>query len=433
MGRKPLVLRGARQVGKTWLVRELARRSGRTLVELNIERDPSIALAFESNAPRRILGELELLVGREIRPAESLLFIDEIQAEARLLGKLRWFYEELPELPVIAAGSLLEFALAEHDFSMPVGRVSFARIEPMSFPEYLAAHGQEPLLERLSGWQPQAELSPIAHEQASNWWGRYAMVGGMPEVVAADVAGESAELCRRIQADLVATYRADFAKYSRRTHRRDIDSALSHVARSLGSAFVYAKVAEGLSGTRAKAALELLGMSRVCDVIPATAANGVPLAAEAKVRGRKAILLDIGLYHALLGTPARTAFPRYTSLSSSVRGQLAEQLVGQQLRPMAPNGLHFWHRGGGRPGEIDYVVQFANSVVPIEVKAGAAGAMKSLHQFMYDKQLDFAVRCDANPPSRVDIEVKTTHGNPVAYELLSVPHYLVWNLERLVG
>ena len=127
--RKPLILRGARRVGKTWLVRDLAHRAGLTLIELNFERDPATALAFESNDPRVILGELELLIEKTIRPAASLLFIDETRAQGRLLGKLRWFHEELPELPIVAAGSLLEFALADHNFTMPVGRITFEAIE----------------------------------------------------------------------------------------------------------------------------------------------------------------------------------------------------------------------------------------------------------------------------------------------------------------
>ncbi len=197
--RRPLVLRGARQVGKTWLVRDLAERSGRRLIELNFERDPSVARAFASNDPPRILGELSLLTGQRIEPTEPLLFLDEIQAEGQLLAKLRWFYEELPELPVIAAGSLLEFTLATHTMSMPVGRVSFLHVEPMGFDEYLMAHDQVLLLETLADWRPGKELSVIAHDRATEWLARYSMVGGMPAVVAADVAGWGARRCRALQ------------------------------------------------------------------------------------------------------------------------------------------------------------------------------------------------------------------------------------------
>jgi predicted AAA+ superfamily ATPase len=143
--RRPLVLRGARQVGKTWLVRDTARQASRELVELNFERDPRQARVFAASDPKQILGELSLLLGRDIPVERSLLFLDEIQAAGMILGKLRWFAEELPQLPVLAAGSLLEFALAEHTFSMPVGRIGFLHLEPMGFDEYrvLAAQVRE--------------------------------------------------------------------------------------------------------------------------------------------------------------------------------------------------------------------------------------------------------------------------------------------------
>jgi hypothetical protein len=157
-------------------------------VELNFERDPRYARVFSASDPRQILGELSLLVGRDISVEHSLLFLDEIQAAGAILGKLRWFAEELPALPVIAAGSLLEFALAEHTFSMPVGRIGFLHLEPMGFDEYLRAHGETKLLAALVAWQAGQSLSPAAHLRALDWFYRYAMVGGMPAVVAADVA-----------------------------------------------------------------------------------------------------------------------------------------------------------------------------------------------------------------------------------------------------
>ncbi len=435
--RRPLVLRGARQVGKTWLVRDLAARRGRELVELNFERDPRDADPFVSNDPRQILGELSLMLGRRIDPTRTLLFLDELQAAAPVLPKLRWFYEELPELPVIAAGSLLEFTLADHDMSMPVGRVSFLHLEPMGFDEYLRARGEDLLLDALASWRPGEALSAAAHERATVWFARYAMVGGMPAVVAADATGRSPGHVRALQSDLMATYRADFAKYSGRMDPATLDATLVHVARSLGQRFVYTRVADAIRGDQARAALERLAHARLCHVIPHTAANGLPLAAEVKDRLRKAILADAGLLHALLGTPAGDAFPHPRDLSPQLRGQLAEQLVAQQLRlAVAPGGevpqLYYWQRTGGRTGEVDFVLQLHGRVVPVEVKAGPAGAMKSLHQFMHDKRLARAVRCDANPPDQMRVDVLTTQRQRVAYTLVTVPPYLAWNLDAIL-
>ncbi len=436
-GRRPLVLRGARQVGKTWLVRDLAPRAGRDLVELNFERDPRLRQAFRSNDPIEVLSELELLTGRPVDPATAILFLDEVQEAGEVLAKLRWFYERLPELPVIAAGSLLEFTLADHALSMPVGRVTFRKVEPMGFPEYLLAKGQRKLLEVLSSWRPGRELTPAAHTRATELWSRHAMVGGMPAVVETDVARGTAQACRQLQQDLVATYRADFAKYGTRAQREVLDAVLLAAVRMLGQKFVYARAGDGLKSHHVKAAVELLAQAHVCRLVPHSAANGVPLGAEASTRHRKVFLLDAGLAHALAGTPAATGFPRLDQLAPSLRGGLMEQLVAQQLclavGPSPVGGeLFYWQRHGGRPGEIDFIVQCSGRVVPVEVKAGAAGSMKSLHQFMHDKGLDLALRCDANPPDLQALSLSTTKAQPVAYRLLSLPHYLVWNLAEIV-
>lgn len=437
-GRHPLILRGARQVGKTWLVRDLAARSGRDLAEVNFERDPSLARYFQQSDPARVTAELSLALGREVVPERSLLFLDEIQAAGAVIAKLRWFFEEMPTLPVVAAGSLLELTLADHDFSMPVGRVAFHHVEPLGFPEYLEAHSQERLLSTLAVWRPGQSLPEAAHDRATEWFHRYAMVGGMPAVVAADVAGRGPRTCRDLQRDLVATYRADFSKYSGRMDPLLLDATLRGVAGSLGRKLVYTRLGEGVKLQQARRSLDLLAGARVCHVVRHTAANGLPLGAEAKDSPRKAILADVGLAHALLGTPALGAFPAWRDLAPSVRGQLAEQLAGQQLRLLGSGAgdgpeLFYWQREGGRVGEVDYLVVVHGRIVPVELKAGAAGSMKSLHQFMFDKRLDLAVRSDANPPSLMRVSVKTTQGDLVAYRLLSLPPYLLWALADVVA
>lgn len=436
--RRPLILRGARQVGKTWLVRDLAARSGRDLIELNLEKDPGLAKHFASNDPKRILGELSLALNRDITPERSLLLLDEIQAAGRLLASLRWFYEGMPNLPVIAAGSLLEFALAEHDFSMPVGRVAFQHVEPFSFREFALAHGQDRLIEVLAEWRPGHELSPAAHEQASRWLQRAMMVGGMPAAVTADSDGRLPREVREIQRELVATYRADFAKYHGRMDRDILNHVLQATAGSLGRKFVHSQVGEGVKQHQAKRALDLLTMARVVRQVHHSSANGLPLGGEVKDTFRKVVLLDIGLAHALLGTPAAQAFPAWSALAPALRGQLTDQMAAQELRQLdsgAGDGaeLYYWQREGGRAGEIDFLTQIDGRIVPVELKAGASGAMKSLHQFMFDKHLGLAVRCDSNPPSVMTVAVKTTQGDQVRYRLVSVPLYLLWNLEAILA
>jgi predicted AAA+ superfamily ATPase len=435
--RKPLVLRGARQVGKTWLVRDLAARKNLDLLEVNFERDPGLGRAFRATDPSTVLSDLSLALGRDIEPERSLLFLDEIQSAPDVFAKLRWFAEELPALPVVAAGSLLEFTLRNPPHGVPVGRIGFMHVEPMGFDEYLDAHRQSSLVSKLVEWRPGQRFSEMLHERALEWFRRYLMVGGMPEVVAMDAGGAPARACRELQRDLVATYRADFARYAGRMDQGILEAVLAAVGRSLGQKFVYARVSEGVKQHQSKRALELLAAARLCHLVRHSAANGLPLGGEVKDSFRRAIYLDIGIFHALGGTPAAARFPSWNDIAPQVRAQLADQIAGQALRlndAFTGDGpaLFYWQREGGRPGEIDYLVQAASRIVPVELKSGSSGSMKSLHQFMFDKRLELAVRLDENPPSDAQIAVKTTQGDPVRYRLLSLPTYLAFRLADVV-
>lgn len=432
-----MIVRGARQVGKTWIVRELARASGLDLVEINFEQTPLATRWFASNDPHVILDELSLALGRDVTPERCLLFLDEIQAGREVLPALRWFAEQLPELAVVAAGSLLDLVLEEKTTRVPVGRVTYLHLEPMGFAEFLEAHRQERLLAVLRSWSPGDELSAAGHAAARKWFDRFVMVGGMPAVIAADVERGDPRECRRLQHDLMMSFRDDFARYAGRLETLILDHTLLAVASMLGRKFVAARVGEGVKQHQATRALELLCQARLCHRVVCSAANGLPLGGEINSRMRKVTLLDVGLAHALLGTPAGGSFPRWESVAPQVRGQLTEQVAGQQLRavqsrPGHEPTLYYWQREGGRPGEIDYVLQIGTRIVPVELKAGAAGSMKSLHQFMYDKGLGLAVRLDTNPPAPQTIQVSTTKRQPVQYQLLNLPHYLTWRLGELV-
>ena len=434
---RPLVIRGARQVGKTWLVRDWAARERRALVEVNFERDPRLRRYFDQPDPRRIFDDLTLALEVAAAPEQAVLFLDEVQAAPEALAKLRWFAEEHPHLPVVAAGSLLEFGLADFAYSMPVGRIRYAYVEPLSFAEFLTAHGQTALRDRLARWRPEERLAAAVHDGAGRWYERYVMVGGMPAVVAQDTAGAPAAECRSLQRDLLQTYRDDFAKYAGRAEHGLLDSVLLAVVAALGGKFAYSRVGDGVKHHQAKKALDALLLARLCHLIPHSGANGVPLAAEASDRIRKVALLDVGLAHGLWNTPAGRGFPRWNELPPQIAGALAEQMTAQQLRGAAGSAtlsgqLFHWRREGGRAGEIDYLLEVGARIVPLEVKSGAAGAMKSLHQFMYEKRLPLAVRLDRNPPSLQQVDVRTTRGDPVRYRLLNLPHYLAWRAPRLV-
>jgi predicted AAA+ superfamily ATPase len=426
--RKPLVLRGARQVGKTWLVRDFAQRHGRRLVELNMERRPELADHFRSNDPRRAVSDLSADLGIFISPETSLLFIDEVQATPHLLAFLRWFREDMPEMPVVAAGSLLDFALSDHEFSMPVGRISYCYLEPVSFYEFLDASGNEMLKSALTAAGESLDLNPRLHQRALELFSEYCLIGGFPEVISDWIAKRDDERRLQLQRDLIATYRDDFNKYRGRIPADLLRGVMDAVPRQLGGRFVYSHVDVEAKHRDLKQALELLRLARVCHRVEHTAANGLPLGAETRPGSFKVILADVGLAAVQLGL-SRLDLKDLNAVVWANKGGVAEQFVGQHLRclsqPYEDPRLFYWQRTEGRQGEIDYVIQYGGHVIPVEVKAGKAGSMKSLHAFMYGKQLSCALRLDINPPSSLDVDVRTTKAEPVRYRLLSLPLFMV--------
>ena len=432
---KPIVLRGARQVGKTWLVRDFAKRHGLKLIELNFERLPNLAELFSENNPKEILENIEAELETTISPESSLLFLDEIQAAPELFSKLRWFKEDMPLLPVIAAGSLLEFALNKYRYSMPVGRITYFYLEQMSFFEFVQASGNEALHKKLSSFNLQKKMPLSLHEKCLNLYYEYCLVGGMPEVVQEWANNQNLKTCMKMQQDLLATYRDDFHKYGGEMDALLLTKIMLSVSEQLGNKFVYSRVDPSQKTAPVKRALALLSQAKVCSKVLHTAGNGLPLGAESNEKFFKALMLDSGLASAQLGL-SLIKRSEVKNIMFSNKGGFAEQFVGQQLRsaqtPLNDPRLFYWQRTGGRQGEIDYIIQHGNSVVPVEVKSGSAGSMKSLHQFMAEKNLDFAVRFNTNLPLVEEIRVKTTLGKPVAYRLLSIPVYLAEYLEELI-
>jgi predicted AAA+ superfamily ATPase len=253
-------------------------------------------------------------------------------------------------------------------------------------------------------------------------------VGGLPEVVADWIEHRSDDRRLQLQRDLVAAYRDDFNKYRDRVPADLLRRAMDAVPRQLGGRFVYGHVESDAKHRDVRRAAELLVLARVCHRIEHTAGRGLPLGAETNPRLFKMILVDIGIASVQLGL-SRLALQDLDRTVWANKGALAEQFVGQHLRclcrPWEDPRLFYWQRTGGRQGEIDYVLQHGRHIIPVEVKAGSAGSMKSLHAFVQSRQLGLGVRLDANPPSVQDLDVRTTTGDPVQYRLLSFPLYMI--------
>lgn len=434
--RKPLIIRGARQVGKTWLVRDLANLQKRQLFEFNFEKRPDHASLFNSNDPKEILINIASSAGRKIEPSNALLFLDEIQAAPGLLAKLRWFAEDMPELPVVAAGSLLDFTLSKHEFSMPVGRINYAYLEPLSFEEFLNAVEHHELREYIQNFDWNLNIPHAIHSQAMKLIKEYLVVGGMPSAVASWAEEKAPNSINQIHLDLLTTYRDDFAKYSGRLSQDRLEEIMNSIPRQLGKKFVFAHANSDASTLPLKQALDLLSKARVCHQIISTSANGVPLGAEINKKFSKVIMLDCGLCGASLGLSLHQ-LRSVSEVSMINSGGMAEQLAGQLLRTTmpaySPPSLYYWQRSKkNADAEIDYIIQHENQVIPIEVKAGTAGTLKSLHQFMKEKKKPLAVRINSGLPNLSLVHVKDSSGASIDYTLLSLPFYLLGQLHRLV-
>ncbi len=434
--RNPLVIRGARQVGKTWLIRDFACSQELELIELNFEKRPELESLFTSNDPQEILLNLRAFTKSKIDPSTSLLFLDEIQAAPKLLGKLRWFAEDTPELSVIAAGSLLEFALAKHEFSIPVGRINYMYLEPLSFEEFLDAIEQQSLKKYIERFTWNIDIPNAIHTQLMKSVKEYMLIGGMPAAVSTWINSHVLDKVSQVHFDLLATYRDDFAKYSGRLSIDRLEEVMSAVPRQLGNKFVYSGVNSHVSAAPLKQGLDLLTKARVCHQVLSTAANGLPLGAEVNEKYKKILMLDCGLCSASLGLTMQQ-LQSVTELIMINSGGMAEQMVGQQLRTLFPPfvspSLYYWQRSKkGANAEIDYALQYENQVIPIEVKAGSSGSLKSLHQFMKEKRKKIAVRINSDLPSIAPVQVKNSSGTTIAYSLLSLPFYLIGQLPRLI-
>lgn len=387
---KPLIIRGARQVGKSYLVEQFGKSHFAQLLTFNFEKQPSLAEIFAADFNVvEILQKLEFISNARIIPGETLLFFDEIQRCPRAITALRYFKEEKPDLRVIAAGSLLDFALKE--ISVPVGRVGYLHLHPMSFLEFLEALGETLLLASLQrGNLPRQ--NDVVHARLLNLVRQYAIVGGMPEAVKTYLDTRSFIAVGTVHGDLVESFRQDFSKYARQARYPQLLKILEQIPKRVGTQIKYAHLDPDSRSNETKDALLLLERAQVVHRVRATSGSGLPLGAEASEKIFKAIFVDIGLMQNLCGIE----WGRIADSEDFIKineGALAEQFVGQELLAYSgsvPPALYYWRREAqNSSAEIDYVIAKDGKVCPVEVKSATGGRLKSLRLF-----------CDAYAPPR---------------------------------
>ncbi len=430
--RKPLLVRGARQVGKSWAIEQFGRDHFDNLIVLNFELYPKYSACFASPDPRRIIPSIELLIGKKI-PSGTLLFLDEIQECPDAIRSLRYFREERPDIPVIGAGSLLEFVLTADSFRMPVGRVSFLSMYPLSFGEFLRAAGKEhqadylhevcsvhSIDELVSGGGAVPE--PV-HDDLLDTLRLYMLLGGMPAVLNAYFADPAHPSdCFRVQDELLQTFRRDFGRFASRAKHPHLEKVFASVPALIGRRIKYVNIDPDVRSRELKAAIDLLVTAGLIRKIHRTAAAGLPLGASVSQEKFKLLFIDVGLAGNLCGVSEQFVLEK--EILAINAGTSAEQFVGQELlfldEPWKDPSLYYWERDAkSSSAEVDYVIAAGSLIVPVEVKSGKSGTLRSMRRFIEAKRSPIGVRLYSGRP----------HYDG---KILSLPLYLVSAIPGLV-
>lgn len=400
---KPLLLRGARQVGKSWAVEHLG-ESFENFIEVNFEKRPEMKEVFEKvHDVHDLAGSLSMLYGKPVEPGKTLIFLDEIQNSPDAIRSLWAFKEDFPGLHVVAAGSLLEFALKELP-SFGVGRIRSLFVYPFSFDEFLKAEGNVSWVRAKQDADSEHPLLSVLHNDLVRHYRTFLMVGGMPASVAAWVKTHDYRQCQAELDDIQLSYYDDFAKYGRTVDTTLLRNTLQSVILQIGAKFVYSRVDGGYRAEEVKKALNLLCDAGLVKRVSHTSANGLPLGAETNDKFRKYICLDSGLMLRILDMDLGSARQLSELILSGTaedlvnKGGLAEMVLGWEMikynNPRSQHDLYYWENTAeGTRSEVDYIIVRDMKVLPIECKAGTSGKMKSLHLFMRQKHLNYAIRC----------------------------------------
>lgn len=420
LSRKPLLLRGARQVGKSSAVRELSKYFDNFL-EVNFEEQKQVHSLFSGDlSPKELCENLSVFYNTQIVPGKTLLFFDEIQSCIPAISSLRFFYEKYPELHVIAAGSLLEFALSELP-SFGVGRVRSLFVYPFSFDEFLSASGGEILIKAKQGVSSKQPLNEVIHYKLLDYLKKFLVIGGMPEVVAKYIEDGKLLECQNILDDLIISFKADFTKYKKIVPFSRISEVFESVAQQAGGKFVFTGAATMSNYKQIKEALDLLIMAGLVIPVTHSSANGIPLGAESNSKKRKMLIFDTGVFQRLMGLNISDILfeERFEMVN---KGSIAEQYVGLELLKSSSSflqqNLFYWQREKlNSNAEVDYLIQKQDKIIPIEVKSGKQGSMQSLFLFLKEKKCDFGIR--------FSLENFSVYDNIMVYPLYAVSDFVI--------
>lgn len=418
--RKPLLIRGARQIGKTYIIEAFAKKHFESFVSVNFEEMKEAKKSFEDDlTPSLILRDLSTRLKQPIIPGKTVLFFDEIQACPNALLSLRFFKEQMPELHLIGAGSLLEFIMGDDRFSFPVGRVEYLYMRPMSFIEFLEAKGDQAAIEWLNEVTPSKPVGGGTHASLIQSVKEYFIVGGMPEAVSSFILTQQFLGLDAIHQNLLNSYENDLGKYPKSSQQKFMRLLFETTPRIVGEHFKYAKIQPHAQSRDYLESLDVLSRTGILHQVFANSAAGLPLEAQKKEKRFKLLFLDIGL----LPQPIQSILDA-EDLVTVNRGNLAEQFVGQEFvayeKPYRRPSLYYWEKEKqGSDAEVDFVIEVGSHIVPVEVKAGQKGRLRSLRQFMLEKKSPLGIRISQAPLS-------------LENHILSVPFYMIHEIPRLI-
>ena len=389
--RKPLIIEGARQVGKTWLMKEFGKQAYADTVYINFDSNSRMADLFSADldTDRLIMG-LELYAGRKINPDNTLLIFDEVQEVPRALASLKYFYENAPQYHIVCAGSLLGIALHQGT-SFPVGKVDFLKLYPLSFSEFLMATGNERFAELLK--KQDYEMITSFKQTYIDALKHYYFVGGMPEAVQSFAESKDFNEVRAIQKRILAAYEQDFSKHAPNEIVPKIrmlwNSIPSQLARE-NKKFIYGLVREGGRAREYETAIMWLSDCGLVHKVSRVNAAGIPLKAYEDLKAFKLFIVDVGLLGCMTGLRQRTLLDG-DDLFVEFKGALTEQYVCQQLKTIEDLGVYYYTNDRGSC-EIDFVVDTGEQIVPIEVKAETNLRAKSLKTYRERFEPELSVR-----------------------------------------
>ena len=421
-GRKPLILRGARQVGKTTAVSFFAEQHFEDFLHINLEKGEHYELFKETNTIAEFEKIADVVFGKKIIPGKTLVFIDEIQNTPNLVALLRFFYEERPTVHVIAAGSLLEVNIQKGGLSLPVGRVEYMYVYPLTFFEFLDALGEDRLLHFLRHVSLTESIPPGIHRRALELFFEYTVVGGMPEIVSLFIRGRSQEEMNVAYSSLLTAYAEDIYKYASSAEMKYLRHVLEQAPSFAGERITYEKFGWSIYRSREmSAAFDVLEQTMIVRQVHATKSSGMPIVGEKK-RAKKLLYLDSGLVS--FKNNIQAEYISMSDLNDLYRGKIAEQIVGQNI---IAGGMHseqevfYWakEKPNGQ-AEVDFCVAYQGKMIGIEVKSGHSGRLKSLVSFAHSVPESRLIRIYSGP-----MKTETLSFSGKEYPLISLPFYLV--------